>query len=109
VKPSDSELAWCAGFLDGEGNFGSYKERRPSTKLRFRVQASQVQREPLDRLQKSLGGKVRGPYGPYSNTKQAYYQWTVWSAEAVAAVSLLRPFLCTPKIDQAEKAMELMA
>lgn len=106
---SDIELAWCAGFLDGEGNFGTYKESCKTGKYRFRVQCAQVHREPLDRLQAELGGRVRGPYGPYANTKQAYYQWTVWSTEAVEAVEVLRPYLCSVKVEQASRAMELMA
>lgn len=48
-KISTLEIAWAAGFIEGEGSFGY-----PSPK----VTAAQVQREPIDRLQRIFGGKI---------------------------------------------------
>ena len=53
------ELAWAAGFFDGEGCFcfseaGQY----------VCVSITQTEREPLDRFERAVGlGKVNGPYG----------------------------------------------
>ena len=49
---SPRELAWAAGFLEGEGTFRFNAPRNPL------VTASQVQREPLDRLQRLFGGQI---------------------------------------------------
>lgn len=103
---NEVELAWSAGFLDGEGSFGSYRQTTGRRNYQFRIQCSQVQEEPLVRLQEALGGKVRGPYGPYATTKQAYYQWSIWGLEAVEATDKLKPYLCSVKIEQAQLAME---
>lgn len=46
------ELEWTAGFLEGEGTFRFNAPRNPL------VTASQVQREPLDRLQAAFGGQI---------------------------------------------------
>lgn len=43
---------WAAGFLEGEGCFTPCKGRP-------RINAAQVQREPLDRLQRLFGGTIR--------------------------------------------------
>lgn len=106
ILETQIELAWSAGFLDGEGSFGTYKESSSTSKYRYRIQCAQVHREPLDRLQAALGGSVRGPYGPYKTTKQAYFQWAVHSDEAVNATYLLMPYLSSVKSEQATAAME---
>lgn len=98
------ELAWSAGFLDGEGNFGTYLNNKVT--LRFRIQACQVHREPLDRLCSTLGGTVRGPYGPYSGNRKPYYSWAVEGMKAQDAVAALSPYLCAVKVEQAYLAME---
>lgn len=100
------ELAWCAGFLDGEGYFGSSRESGGKHKFRFRISCAQVHEEPLERLARTLGGKVYGPYGPYSGNRQAHYQWMVFGEEAASVVDTLKPYLCSIKIEQAQLAME---
>jgi hypothetical protein len=51
VLPSLIDLAWIAGFLEGEGSFQkNYGSGEVST--------SQVQKEPLERLQCFLGGSI---------------------------------------------------
>jgi hypothetical protein len=102
------EIAWAAGFLDGEGNFNSYRQRTAAT-YRYRIQCTQVARQPLDRLQVALGGKVYGPYGPYASNKQAYFQWTVEGESARGATEKLMPYLCDVKAEQARSAMEVAA
>lgn len=49
VRPSMRELAWAAGFLEGEGHF------RP----RSQITAVQVDMEPLNRLLALFGGSIR--------------------------------------------------
>lgn len=50
---SSIQLAWAAGFMEGEGSFSN------SAKSSAKVSAAQVQREPLERLQNIFGGKIR--------------------------------------------------
>jgi len=100
---TDTELAWAAGFLDGEGHFGFYKSGR--SRGRLHIEAAQVRREPLDRLQTYLGGRV---YGPYKHGhKQDYYQWMVDNIEkCMEIIALLRPYLSAPKIEQADLSLQ---
>lgn len=107
---SDTELAWCAGFLDGEGSFGAYvRKSSKSQRAKYRIQAAQSDREVLDRLQTELGGKVAGPYGPYTTQRKPYYNWAVWGQEAVEVTERLWPYLSSVKLKQAGQAMEIMS
>lgn len=59
ISLNREELAWAAGFYEGEGCISSDKTLRP------RIFIHQVGREPLDKFRDVVGcGMVRGPYGP---------------------------------------------
>lgn len=75
TRPTVRDLAWVAGFLEGEGSFFAQQGRFPQ------VSATQVQREPLHRLSALLGGKVyeRPPRSP---TQQSTGWWRVSGARA---------------------------
>jgi hypothetical protein len=96
------ELAWAAGFFDGEGNVNLAKDKEAR---RLRLRAFQTDREPLERLQKAvLGlGKIYGPYeqGLGSFGIKKIYHWDVSNFKDVQMVScLLLPFLCSIKASQ---------
>lgn len=55
-RPSTIELGWIAGFLDGEGSFSTAGTKNYPCET---VGASQVERDPLERLQRALGGTIR--------------------------------------------------
>jgi len=91
------ELAWCAGFYDGEGHFG---KNGAGTDVVLRI--NQCHREPLDRFRQAIGvGKVYGPYGPYERTnKSPYFSFMALGDDARKAGTLIRPYLCSKKIEQ---------
>jgi len=73
---NDVELGWVAGFLEGEGCF------QGRCKGAVLVSASQVQREPLERLQTLIGGPIR--IYPQKNPKhQPFHRWHVLGDVAV--------------------------
>lgn len=112
------ELAWAGGFYSGEGSTGlsrfstagkngkkrKYWKRYPS------MQIAQVgSPETLDRFNSAIGGlgKVYGPYGPYANNKQPYYQFQLYNVEKVTAtIEMLWPFLSTAKQEQAAAVLK---
>lgn len=78
-----TDLAWAAGFLDGEG---CIQLAKPSNKVHAStrsvlVHCTQLKREPLDKLAAMFGGNVR----PMRLNKQGYqiWQWNVTRAELV--------------------------
>lgn len=89
---SQTELAWAAGFFDGEGHigygeYGKYKTR----KLVAVVAGSHL--PSLWRFQEAVMGRGKIYDGPGVN--KPTWQWRVGSFEDVQAVTaMLWPFLC---------------
>jgi len=90
-KPTQRELGWAAGFLEGEGTF--FAGRRSHVK----VAAVQVEREPVARCLELFGGglKQRPAQGSLPNQQP---QW-IWSAHGSRArgVMLTLYSLMSPK------------
>ena len=72
VTPTLQHIAWAAGFIEGEGCI--YHNKRSQT-----MTAVQVQREPLERLQRYFGGSLK----PRKKMK-AQDQW-IWSVSGARA------------------------
>ncbi len=69
VQPKPLDVAWAAGFIEGEGTFVCSHGRG------IRVKVVQVNREPLDKLQRLFGGKIyrQKTYGRW----QRSFTWIV--------------------------------
>lgn len=99
------DLAWAAGFFDGEGS--TYINRRggATTGGTVRVSIGHVDRRPLDRFLEAVGlGSVTGPYD--HNTKRnpkhrPHYSYQVYGQNARLVLSALWPYLSGPKKEQA--------
>jgi len=101
------ELAWAAGFWDGEGSCGCYGKndgrKRVASDIYLRASVNQNRREPLDRFVRAVGvGKIYGPYIPTKNLLSQNPQWSYQvSGKAVDTLfDLLWPWLCDPKREQ---------
>lgn len=103
LPSSDShEIAWAAGFIDGEGSFGVQRQTgHPDLPY---LQASQVDRYVLDRVCAALGvGKVYGPYKTSGNVGRDYFYWRATGRERVViAWNLISPWLSPVKKEQYE-------
>jgi len=96
------ELAWCAGFIEGEGSVS-----RDSRRLTV-AQSSQAVEMPreLERLRTALGGKVAGPLPTFTNVSKYYgpqkphYEWSIGGVAAVEVVRALLPYLIGPKAEK---------
>lgn len=77
------DIAWAAGFLEGEGCF--MKRKNPLHSMSPRISAVQKQREPLDRLVKLFGGKVSKEWQKRERTygEGSIWRWTVYGPRAV--------------------------
>ena len=93
------ELAWAAGFFDGEGSTNISKTR---TGWYLRISIIQNDREVLDRFHKALAGlgKVTGP-NQYSYNKNPWYSYSLTGSKAHEALNLLFPYLSSVKREQA--------
>ena len=95
-----NDIAWAAGFLDGEGSFVlvNYQDKGISRR-RTSISADQILREPLDKLVKAIGGSVSGPIRNTS-AGNPIYRW-VLRGNAITALEALIPHL-TVKKERAE-------
>lgn len=108
---NERELAWAAGFFDGEGSTfvrHTLKHKGGTTGkmyplLTVEISVAQVRREPLDRFLAAVNlGTINGPYK--STNGQPYYRWqTSGRGNVHKVLCVLWPFLSIPKKEQAQK------
>jgi hypothetical protein len=95
---TDIELAWAAGFFEGDGS-ACVRHQRGGTYAR--ASAGQMDRRVLDRFQRIVGiGKV---YGPYKDGR--YFDYRAENGNAHRLLALLLPFFGPVKREQAERVM----
>ena len=103
------ELAWAAGFIDGEGHFGLHVTKgRPTDTRQYaspELTVAQCDRRSLDRLQKILGlGVVGGPYKKDNEKWRASYLFYITGLEKTEkAAKLVWCWLGEVKQEQATK------
>lgn len=99
------ELAWAAGFADGEAYIGcTGRKDRPNKRLVISI--AQVQPDPLVRFVDLFGGNIFGPYRSSHANGRPAYQYQLHGLESVqAAVAAMWPFLSEPKKLQAKNAL----
>lgn len=85
---SIKDIYWIAGFLEGEGSFGA--GYRPCV-----VTATQVEKEPIERLHSLLGGVI-DTYSRKAVTGNIYYRWRLQSIRAISLMMTLYS-LMSPK------------
>ena len=95
-----TDLHWAAGFFEGEGCFRSTRA--------VVAEATQVNREPLERLQRIFGGKIllKKYYIKRPNT-QPLWDWYVGSVMAATFAVLLFSELSQKRKNEAEKMLRL--
>lgn len=97
---SNLDLAWAAGFFDGEGNV--YCGR-----LQLKISISQTDREVLDRFRAAVqAGKVAGPRPGRQQNQRPYYVYQASSYDTIEVYEKLSPFLSTVKKLQFEEMIK---
>lgn len=103
-------LAWAAGFFDGEGCFSSCLRYDDNTKKKYIASIGQVDRKGLERFQEAVQlGKIYGPYGPYGNrfkNARPFYRLDIYGFEqSQALLALLWTWLGPVKRQQARSVL----
>jgi hypothetical protein len=106
-QPDREELAWAAGFFDGEGCFSWTDKSRWGCAV-----IAQTNRESLGRFQEAVGGigKIYGPYSPSRDggwSRRPQWSFRVHRREHVQAVAAMLWFKLGP-IKRAQ-AMKVLA
>ena len=85
--PIETDYAWAAGFLDGEGCFQAVKRRSgPGHTYNPSLSASQACRQPLERLQEIFGGAICESKTRLRPGESRIWLWQVFSAEALREI-----------------------
>jgi hypothetical protein len=99
-RPSVRDLAWAAGFYEGEGscNYATGSEH---------MYVGQMERETVDRLQSLFGGSVRQYQGHHipGYHSQPYWRWTVHGPRARGVLLTLYGLLSTKRRAQIRKVL----
>src|SRR5438105_4866412 len=100
------ELAWAAGFFDGEGYVG-LRPRGPRHHDQLQLAAPQIDRRVLDRFDAIVAvGKVYGPYPPQKDGWGPRFHYVaVDFANVQAVIALLWEWLSPVKREQARAAL----
>ena len=93
------EVAYLAGFFDGEGCIGCYKPRYAPF-----LQVACTDREPLERFHAMFGGAFRRTTRN-TVTGRIVWKWHLASPRSLSALVVLMPYL-TVKRDQARVALQ---
>jgi hypothetical protein len=107
---SREELAWAAGFFDGEGCFCYSEAGRYIC-----ISIAQTDREVLDRFRRAVGGlgNILGPYknrGPGTYSRKPQFVYRLNKFEHVQAVAALLWFMLgTQKRNQARRTLRKIA
>jgi hypothetical protein len=100
------ELAWAAGFFDGEGCTHLSKYTRNGVKHAYvSITIAQVERANLERWQKAVGVGSIGNARHHGGNTKPFYVLTVSSYHAKKALDAMWPYLGDAKKRQAEEAI----
>lgn len=95
---TDRDIGWIAGFIEGEGsfdpNYGS-----PA------ITAAQVQREPLERLLRLLGGRITRK-SPHGREKQPIFSWRRGGAAGRGVMMAIYRLMSPRRRQQITKALD---
>lgn len=85
----DTDIAWAAGFIDGEGCLTLVKKRNG---LQVVLNVSQVELAPLYKLKDLFGGSIQ-KHGKETDKWRAAYMWVITGINAASVIKLIRPYL----------------
>ena len=103
MKVQSTDLAWAAGFFDGEGTVGCRGRERA---FRLELSVAQKNREELEHFKWCVGdiGRVREDREP--KRKISIFRWSASAREAAIVLRLLLPYL-VGKREQAVIALRI--
>lgn len=109
---SEIEVAWAAGFFDGEGTVGAFRRERGSDVRALKLSVCQADPRPLLRFARTFGFPETKVYGPEFRTsgrvRQRKPMWRFQIADrddVLRVLSLMEPYLSDMKREQAVTAV----
>jgi len=94
-----NDIYWAAGFLEGEGNFYGHSHS-------LTLSASQVQKEPLEKLLCLFGGKLRSCKRTNPPKWKNPYVWELPSNKSAGLTMTIYQLLSPARKVQAKRALD---
>lgn len=105
----DVELAYLAGFFDGEGSISISRHGRGDRSLSLHLQVPQIVRAPLERFQARFGGTIHlTGRGQSPLSRRPIWSWHAGPRAGAAALGAMLPYLIV-KRQQADIALEFQS
>ena len=103
-----TELAWAAGFFDGEGSVSVHCDKRPGRTPSFRLEIEQVDIRPLERFQRAVGGfgNLSKRSGPRAPNRRVLFRLYASNEPALRIAVAIWPHLSEPKREQITRVIE---
>ena len=108
VEHTKEDLAWLAGFVDGEGSISIRKASAPSrirTSHQLFMSITNTNIECLRYIHTKYGGSLYHHDKSIRTNQKASMRWVVRGWEAIRMIELIRPFLKIKQL-QADIALE---
>lgn len=106
-----TELAWAAGFFDGEGTFIAVRTNdRGTPRVQLLMSVPQKDCRPLDRFQRAVGaGHIYRRRFKGNHYGSDVWVWQVMGRQACCDAMLkLEPYLSEPKREQISRALDTL-
>ena len=100
ISPSLQDIAWAAGFIEGEGSF----TRRNRRGLSMSVSVGQVNKEPVQRLLGLFGGSLTVENRKPPNAPE-FWRWQAHGARGRGVAMTVYPFLSAKRQEQVRHAL----
>lgn len=97
------DLAWTAGFIEGEGNFGQPGKRSTGN---GRIYATQKDPECLYRLQRLFGGSVMRRKRPTPFGESDIHDWSCFGAPALGLMLTIYSLMSARRKAQIRAAVQ---
>ena len=105
----ESDLAWLAGFIDGEGSITIAKRKRQKSinyNYDLQLRIINTDKSLLDHCQSIIGkGEIKAPLVAKATYKQSW-SWSLWANSAKEALIKVSPYLVGKQM-QAKLGIEL--
>ena len=95
MPPTENEIAYTAGLIDGEGSI--FWQRRYNKNGTVRsypvVSITNTDRRPLDWVRARWGGKVYAHNSDLRDGRKLAFHWTLFGSKAEVFLVAVRPYL----------------
>lgn len=107
-SPTIVDLAWAAGFMEGEGWFGLNSRKAGIARSQV-ASIHQKQREPLDRIMAIFGGTLTSRATDPRWPDNIYWAWRCSGIRARGVMMTMYPFMSPRRKEQIRNALKGLA